>query len=730
MSNQNSVMEPREMWIWLPAEAYAAHQTTRHTALRIPRIVNGQQDGEEAIPGNYTVARFARSYDFSRAIRSVTIRVSADTAFRLLCGGRYAARGPASPGGDFLFNERPREQHYASRLTLDASEHPEFADGRLSFEATVRMQPVRTFEFSRGHGGFFLDGEVLFADGGRTPIGTGDGWTAQFCGAWRAPGVFDGTIPDDKPVPAAPVVNRWHTLTAPIPGCTETLRSPEGGSMRIPAGKSISASLPLDRIYAGYLAVRAIGSTRLHVTIRCSETGEAGSKEEFLFCGTQTVVGLDLHSAGLLAVEAKNEGEGTAELHVGFLDSAYPVTCEAATTTSDEELNQVLRVCAHTLRCCRQTIHLDSARHCEPLACTGDYYIESLMTAFTFGDMRLAAFDVRRTAQLLRYHDGRMFHTTYSLIWTLMLWDVYRFSGEKALLEDCADALRILLARFTTYRGETGLLETPPDYMFVDWLVPDGISLHHPPKALGQTCLNLFWYGALCTAEKIFSVLGEARDARDAAQTAESAKAAITAHLWNAERGLFFEGLNTPTPTHLLGRWMPQNVEKRYYRRHANILAAYFGILPAADCRALLRRIFADDSLGEVQPYFRHFWLEAVYRAGLREEETLALLEAWKAPVRDCPKGLAEGFYPPEPNYRFDHSHAWGGTPAYALPLALSGLEILEPGMRTVSLSPTPLGLDAAEVEIPTPCGMIRLSLRKGESPRVTHPDGVRVTLR
>ena len=45
-------------------------------------------------------------------------------------------------------------------------------------------------------------------------------------------------------------------------------------------------------------------------------------------------------------------------------------------------------------------------------------------------------------------------------------------------------------------------------------------------------------------------------------------------------------------------------------------------------------------------------------------------------------------FVKPEPTYRFDHSHAWGGTPLYALPKALLGLEIIEPGMAAISLSP------------------------------------------
>ncbi len=715
----SGMMEPREEWIWLPAAAYPERQETILTK-------NGNKDNAV---GNYTVARFSRVYDFGRPVAAVALRFSADTAFRLTCCGKYTARGPAAVGGDFLFNELPRPQHYATVMTLTAADYPDFGRGRIEFSAVVRMRPTRLFEFSQGRGGFFLDGVVFFSDGDRLPIGTGDGWSAQLLGAYREPGRYDGSVPDDAPVPAAPVANVWHALTSPLPPCTEEEIVPQGAEFSVPAGEEKDFLLPMDMIRAGYLAVRC-DAKRLHLHVRCSEVGEGGSEEDLLVCGKTEFIGLDLHSAGVLRVTAKNEADTDAAARVTFLASAYPVEAEAVTETSDEELNLVLRVCAHTLRYCRQTIHLDSPRHCEPLACTGDYYIEALMTAFTFGDMRLAAFDVRRTAQLLRYHDGRMFHTTYSLIWVLMLWDVYMLTGERELLTDCEDALRILLRRFDSYLGENGLVETPPDYMFIDWLNPDGISTHHPPKALGQTCLCLFRYGALRTAEKIFAELGDGYGAARAKADADAAGRAITAHLWDPERGLFFEGLNTPTPPELVGGWMPQNVEKRYYRRHANILAAYFGVLPPDECRSLLRRVLADDSLGEVQPYFMHFELEAIYRCGLRDEATLKLLDLWKAPVRLCAKGLAEAFYPPELMNGFDHSHAWGGTPAWALPRALTGLEILEPGMRRLAFSPSLLGLASADAALPTPHGTVTLRLRQGEAPRVECPPDVTVELR
>ena len=125
----------------------------------------------------------------------------------------------------------------------------------------------------------------------------------------------------------------------------------------------------------------------------------------------------------------------------------------------------------------------------------------------------------------------------------------------------------------------------------------------------------------------------------------------------------------------------------------------------------------SDDIPGEYQAYFAHYLLEAVYRNGLRDEYTLELVRKWIPHVKDCSKGLTEGFIPPEPTYSFDHSHAWGGTPLYSLPLALTGLEVLKPDFTEISLSPSLLGLKKAAVQIPTPYGNITVTLEDGKQP-------------
>ncbi|MGN1410672.1 MAG: hypothetical protein ACI4XJ_10940 [Eubacteriales bacterium] len=707
--------EPLEQWIWLPDDKYPDNQTTSHSCM----------SGEDSKKyGHYTVVRCGRNYRFDKSITSVKIRTSGDTFFRLYVNDIRKVTGPASVGGDFLSNDRVRGQHYATELTL-SDEFPGLAEGLLDFSAVVRMQSIQMFEFSQGHGGFFLTAHVRFADGTKTVLRTDENWMIQSLPAHTSAGHYDGTIETPSPVQAKRITNIWHCLTSPLPPATETMIAPKNNRITVPAGENVDVILPMDMIYTGYPAVKAETNGKISVELRCIETCEGGSGEYYVFDKNDSYCGFTLHSAGKLRVKAENHSDSPAELEVTFYASHYPVDVQAATKTSDPDLNLVLDVCAHTLKYCRQTLHLDSGRHCEPMACTGDYYIESLMTAFTFGDMRLAAFDVRRTAQLLRYNDGRMFHTTYSLIWVQMLWDVYMLTGETELLADCEDALTLLLERFATYLGDNGIIENPPDYMFIDWLFPDEISTHHPPKALGQTCLNLFCYGALRTAAKVYELLNEPAMARKMTDDADALQVKIIEILYDKEKGLFFEGLNTPTPEYLIAGYMPQNVEKRYYRKHANILAAYFGIFEKSKCQEILEKVMTDDSLGEVQPYFAHFLLEAVYRNGLRDKYTLRILEDWKAPVKECPYGLAEGFIKPEPTYNFDHSHAWGGTPAYALPLALTGLELVEPGYKKIRMNPSLLGLTEADVQIPTPYGMINVHQKSGDATVIRIPEGI-----
>ena len=89
-----------------------------------------------------------------------------------------------------------------------------------------------------------------------------------------------------------------------------------------------------------------------------------------------------------------------------------------------------------------------------------------------------------------------------------------------------------------------------------------------------------------------------------------------------------------------------------------------------------------------------------------------------------------EGFIPPEPTYIFDHSHPWGGTPLYSLPKAILGVEILKPGMTEIEISPSLIGLESAQIEIPVRGGCVKVKIEEGKEYLVTHPDDVNVRIK
>lgn len=699
-------MAHAEKWIWLPAARWPGFRKCAFSS-------------EGA--GNFAVAEFTKTFDFDCDVLEARLRVSGDTEFRLYLNGAALLTGPANVGGDFLFNDEPRSKHYATELTVCPNEKT------LAFFAQVKLSPSGINEYSRGHGGFMLEGRITLRDGRVKYIYTDESWAARPNFSFTSPRSCDQSADTDAFAPAESVFNIWHCETSPLPPRVETVVRPTCGKFVLAPGETRTADLEFDMIHAGFVAAEVAADGPVEISLDCIETDCVCAHYDLRFFAGGSYRGFQLESAGLYRVTAVNRSEAAATVDLSMIATHYPAPDCAMTVTGDKDLNLVMDVCRHTLKYCRQMIHLDSPKHSEPLACTGDYYIESLMTAMSFGDMRLAEFDVVRTAELLRIHDGRMFHTTYSLIWVLMLWDVYQITGNRALPEDCLDALILLLDRFETYVGDNGLIETPPDFMFVDWIYIDGISMHHPPKALGQTCLCAFYHGALIAAEKIFRAIDLKDDADCCAEKAEKLKAAVNALLYDKDKQLYFDGLNTPTPERLLYRYMPQNVEKRYHMPHSNILCALYGLCDDDTARRLIRKVVSDREWGAVQPYFMHFLLQAVDRLGLRDECTLSILERWKAPVRECPKGLVEGFIAPEPTYNFDHSHAWGGTPLYSLPKHLLGLEILEPGYKKIRLNPSLLGLESANVEVPTPFGKLTVQMKQGEHPLIIAPDEIEI---
>lgn len=700
-------------WIWLDEKLYPEFQKNYNTIMWPDELKSDR---------NYCVADFDKRFEYNKIIKSVKFRVSADSAYMLFINDKFIGIGPAAAGGDFLCVEKA-PKHYADVYELDFETD---SLSKLDISAKVRLLPEMLTDYSRGHGGFYFSGTLIFDDGTTENIETDSTWFASPDKCYNGFGSYDSGL-RERPIfryaYACETEDIWNLVDSHIP--PRTFNKVFEKKVWVGAGKTETFEFELDKIYGVFPVVNGYCMSNVILKM-CELKGQEETEEKIVFdYPGGEYYSFRMHSAGMVTLIVENTDDTDVSVTLSLIAPWYPVEAEGSFRTSNEGLNKVYDVCKHTLKICRQTLHLDSTKHQELLACTGDYNIESLMTMFCFGDMRLAEFDLMRTADWICANDGVMFHTTYSLIWVQMLHDVYMITGRKELLYYCEPSLEKLLDRFESYKGENNIIDNPPDFMFVDWTVIDGFSMHHPPKALGQTVLNAFYYKALVDAEKIYSYIKKSDISQELITKAEAFKKQFNGIFFDNERKLYFDGLGTPYGGEK--HYHPANVNKKYFSKYPNILASLYGLADDELAKDILERVIFDDSLQDIQPYFMHYLLNAVRKYDMFDKYGMRLLERWIPVVEECEKGLAEGWIAPEESYSFDHSHAWGGTPAYQMPMAITGLEILEPGMKKLKFTPNLYGLDYAEINIPTEHGMICFSAEKGKRAVITAPDAVEI---
>ncbi len=706
----------QENWIWLSNAVYPQYQKT---------FADFECDRTGC---NYCVAEFCRKYCFDKKIKKLVLRVSGDSYFRLFINGKYVCEGPEKEGRDFFTNHnssdaKPGGFYKMKRSSEIYTLYPEVED--IEFFAQVQLPPVRMNDSSREHGGFMLSALAYIDDDECIFLQTDESWLCRRNPQFPSRNTYNGTTENDPWSTPDILENIWNTHDCKLPHLDIARVLPSSAqAITAEPGKS-SVHVFFNNVYTGHMAFDITCSGECHILAHAYEKDDSRiSTESITVSADESYVSIDAHSIAAYRLDIDNKSNNPVIINPYLVSLEYPVREEGYFKCSDPDMNKVYESCKWATRICRQTIHLDSPMHQEPLACTGDYYIEALITAMCFGDMRLAESDVEKTADILRATNGKMFHTTYSLIWVQMLYDTYMFTGNKALLLNCADAVHILFNRFQTYIGENGIIDNPPDYMFIDWIVADGYTMHHPPKALGQTCLNAYYVGALRTAGKIFAIIGDNQSAEKYTSLGDDVAERCHKLFFDEERGIYFDGLSTPDAG---GLWRPENPSKRYYSKQSNTLAVLYGLCDEKLGKSILEKALLDDTLIDVQPYFMHFVFCAIRKVGLFEKYGIQLMNKWIAPVNDFPKGLQEGWIKPQEDYGFDFSHAWGGTPAYQLPSAMLGLEMLEPGYEKIALKPQLFGYEYAYISIPTPKGYITCYMKQGYEPQISIPSGIKL---
>ena len=729
-------------WIWLDREKFGRYQKSFYTLFC----------DRENYP--YAVARFRKKIRLSGEVRKVTARVSADVKYRLWINGVKAGRGPAPAGGDYA-NQEPPEWWFYDEYDFTGLLRP----GENIICAAVCLLPCVQADYSMGHGGFFFEAEVLFKNGERKIISSDESWCAELSRADLSPSCYDAEGDDgnwitrsynDSHWPGCSTVeSRWNLMPAELPPLMEAEIRPVRvlvpfkefdsrfvngdslvtgrGSALLQPGTPVTFWLDFGKIYSGTVVLCAQANEGVRFTVEAQEIiGKSESKApaETYIAGKDLLSceGQELRSAQYLKVTVGNLSKPVEIKKISLNFICYPVSYRGSFSSSDGLLDQIYRAGRWSNQICMQQYHMDSPLHQEALGCTGDYMIQSLMNYYTFGDRWLTRKDILRTLYYLKQKQGFMFHTSYSLLWVQMLMDYYQYTGDASLLPEAAPVVSLLLGRFEGYLGRSGLLETPPSFMFIDWVQVGCCNLHHPPRLMGQGALTAFYCSALDQAARLFSLLGDCARSEQYRRQSEKTKCAFHRCLWDEKKQLYRDGIHGGAPLSV-NRWMPPDCGAITFSQHTNALAVLYNIAPKEWQTQIMRSVFENDALIQAQPYFLHFVLEAAAHCGQFEAYGLAQIRRWKLLLDEKKDSLKEVWN----GFDCDYSHAWGGTPTYQLPSKVLGIFPAEPAFRTVGIRPAPSGLDWVKGSVPTKFGTISAEYRKeGAAYRMTLsiPDG------
>jgi alpha-L-rhamnosidase len=488
-------------------------------------------------------------------------------------------------------------------------------------------------------------------------------------------------------------------------------------------------SLVLDfgREIAGRLLVESASSTDSVISIAYGEseiealaTGLTPGQQGGNYLGTNV---LDVPANGV----ARGPKSGFRYVRICFLRGApvsafksirvegiyYPVRYAGSFESSDPQLNRIWEVGAYTAHLCMQDGIWDAPKR-DRGRWAGDLEIEGRVISAAFGDKTLMEETLRALVPSERAHVNGI--PGYSALWVTSLYDLYSRSGDKAFVASERVALVQILATMDGSLDARGVFNNAKhQWLFVDW-APDLYA--YTNEAVVGT--NLEYAIAYNRASLLFHMLGDEVNAEKYAAESGRLLAAIRGRFGNDDGA----GLGSTWQLNALARLAGEGDA----RTDAELWSRVF---------SHVKQDAATDQV--VSPYFNAYVLDAMAEMG-HDRDALDWIRAyWGGMLKEGATSFWESYDLrwPKTNphlslqadgtsgYFVSMAHGWSSGPTAWLTENVLGVREAQDGYKTVTIAPNLAGLDWARGSVPTPHGVISISIDKEKGMVVDLPPGI-----
>jgi hypothetical protein len=685
-------------WIWLSQSRFNDYQETQIEWKNNPGYTRQYK------------ALFRKSFVLTGVPDQVIISITADVSFRLYINGIFVAQGPANIGNDYFDGVPPRHWFFN---THNIKKYLTTGSNTIAVEVFSHFREIS--ETSSGQGMLICD----LDDGlNKTIVATDTSWKCNIDTSFTVNGgnfscnanfeisnwftkTFDDTgweyasiknisktgylVNSKIPVPFRyPVKPKRLWLPNDEPAINDY--SPIIFNREL---HSEVFSLDYDRNMTAYYGFEVTAHKNDTIKLTPYEKKFASQNRALTFVCKEGINVFDapfLSVFRYLKVEVKSQkGLFIKDVRTDF--SSYPVDYAGSFSCSDPSLTQLWDITRWTTQLCMNDMFYDSPKHQEPIACTGDYFIESLINYYAFGDPWLTRQTLVKTALLLEKNNYDMFHTSYSLLWVQMLNQYYQYTGDIQLVIELLPHVNKLNELFETYLDSNSLVSNAPDYMFMDWIKIDKFNAHHPPAVIGMGYMTAFYYKSLLDAAYLNGLVDNNLIYDKNMELTKKIKDGMNALLWDKEKKLYKDGIPfiAEKENHY---FFPKDTNIVTYSPHVNALAILYDIAPENQQSSILNYIVNQKTI-DLQPYFMFYVLSAVEHTGQFNILGLELLKKWENGINAETFTLKENWQEKtETGYGGDYSHAWGGSPLYFISRNILGVKSGIPGCLEIEIIP------------------------------------------
>ncbi|MDB4292592.1 sulfatase-like hydrolase/transferase [Maribacter sp.] len=376
--------------------------------------------------------------------------------------------------------------------------------------------------------------------------------------------------------------------------------------------------------------------------------------------------------------------------------------------SSDDILNQVWDLCKYSIKATTfNGLYVDGDR--ERIPYEADAYLNQLSHYTTDREYAIAR-------QTIEYF---MEHPTWPTEWqqhvALMFYADYMYTGNTELIEKYYERLKFK----TLYElaNEDGLISSSkmtPELManlgfpkqmketfrdIVDW---PSAGWGGDPSNKGErdayvfkeynTVVNAFYYQNMKIMAEFAQVMGKTEEALDFELRALKAKKAVNEQLFDAERGVYIDGIGTD-----------------HAALHANMLPLAFNMVPEEHITTVVAHVKSRGMACSV--YGSQYLMDGLYNAGAADYAFDLLTDtsdrSWYNMIRIGSTITLEAWDLKYKN-NLDWNHAWGAVPANVIPRGLWGIQPKTPGFGIATIRPQMSDLKKSSIEMPTVKGSIK----------------------